>query len=72
MHRVDEKVLSNVSGIVSETWTFEDQITIFPTEKYKLVQVTKYLDTVDFGMSNSQESILVVKPFLSQLKYIKT
>ena len=31
----------------------------------------KYNRLVDFGMSNSQESILVVKPLLNQLKYIK-
>ena len=72
MHRVDGYVILNVSGIVSNTWTFEGQITIFPREKYnRLVQVTKGLDTVDFGISTSQESILVVKPFLNQLQYIK-
>ena len=65
MHRVDAYVALNVLGI-------EGQITIFLRDKYnRLVQVTKYLDTVDFGMLNSQESILVVKPFLNQLKYIK-
>ena len=70
MHPVEGQVVLNVSGIVSNT--FEGQTTIFPREKYSgLVQVTKYLDTVDFGMSNSQESILVVKPFLNQLTYIK-
>ena len=66
MHRVDGYVVLNVSFIVSNTWTFEGQITIFPREKYnRLVQVTKYFDTVDFGMSNLQESILVVKPCLN-------
>ena len=65
MHRVDAYIVLNVLGI-------EGQITIFLRDKYnRLVQVTKYLDTVDLGMLNSQESILVVKPFLSQLKYIK-
>ena len=34
-------------------------LTIFSTEKYnRLVQVTKYFDTVDFGMLNGQESIV--------------
>ena len=65
MHRVDAYIVLNVLGI-------EGQITIFLRDKYnRLVQVTKYLDTVDLGMLNSQESILVVKPFLSQLQYIK-
>ena len=62
----------NVLGIASNPWTFQGQIKIFTRKKYnKLVQVNKYIDTVDFGMSNTQESILVVKPFLKQLQYIK-
>ena len=65
MHRVDAYIVLNVLGI-------EGQITIFLRDKYnRLVQLTKYLDTVDLGMLNSQESILVVKPFLNQLKYIQ-
>ena len=56
-------------ALYSTLGAFEGQITIFPKEKYyRLVQVTKCVDTVDFGMSNSRESILVVKPFLNQSK----
>ena len=59
-------------GTVSNTWTFEGQITIFSKEKYnRLVQVTEYFDTVDFGESNSQEIILVVNLLLKSYKYIK-
>ena len=47
------------------------KLQFFQEKNIRFVQVTKYLDTVDFGMSNGQESILVVKPFLNQLKYIK-
>ena len=55
-------------GHCIHTWTFKRQITIFPREKYsRLDQVTKYLETVDFGMSDSQESTLEVKAFLNHL-----
>ena len=70
MYRVDGKVVLNVSGIASKIWNFEDEIKVFwRTKHIRFVQVTKYLDTGDFGMSNSQEDILVVLRFADLLKY---
>ena len=44
------------------------KLQFFQKKNIRLVQVTKYSDTVNFAMWNSQETILKVKPFLNQLK----
>ena len=68
MHRVDGYAFLKVSGIISWICCMDGHIFLSPREKcIKFAQVIIYLETVAFGVSNSQAAKGNVKPHFSHV-----
>ena len=73
MHLAEGYVVLKVSDHIFNTWYFFWPYKNTPIEKNsKLVHLITYLETEDFGVSSKHEIIVIMKPFLSRLRYRKT